>query len=57
VVDADTLPESGELIRIPFVLDRPRFEVELVVESVHGGRVALDEAELVKTGDDRGAPA
>ncbi len=50
VVEASSLPASGELIRIPFVLDRPRFEVELVVESDHGGRVAIGEVELLSTG-------
>jgi arylsulfatase A-like enzyme len=52
IVDAASLPESGELVRIPFVLDRPRFDVELVVESAGGGRVALTEAELIKNSDD-----
>ncbi|MGE5186621.1 MAG: sulfatase-like hydrolase/transferase [Acidobacteriota bacterium] len=52
MVDASSLPASGELIRIPFVLARPRFEVELVVESSDGGRVALAQAELTRTSRD-----
>ncbi len=52
IADASALPAAGELIRIPFVLDRPRFEIELVVESGNGGLVALSEVEIIKKSDD-----
>lgn len=42
-VGAKDLPASGELVRMPFVLDRKRADVEFTVFSAGGARVALDE--------------
>lgn len=42
-VEVKDLPAGGELVRIPFVLNRKRVDVEFTVYSAGGGRVALDE--------------
>ncbi|MGE0867997.1 MAG: sulfatase [Kofleriaceae bacterium] len=53
VVEANALPlGGGELVRIPFSFDRQRFEVEFVVESGNGGRVALDRLVVARTAED-----
>src|SRR5690606_32959440 len=42
-VAVQALPtRASELVRLPFALDRTRYEVELVVEATAGTQVALD---------------
>jgi arylsulfatase A-like enzyme len=51
--DATSLPAApGKLTRLEFSLDRLRYEIEFVVESGEGGRVALDKILVEKLSDD-----
>jgi hypothetical protein len=51
--DATTLPANpGDLTRLEFSLDRLRYEIEFVVESGGGARVALDKILVEKLSDD-----
>lgn len=56
-VDAAAIPDHGDAVILPFVLDRLRSQIEFVVQSTDGGRVTLDHVVVEQVPDARGLPA